>query len=354
MRQAAARPWLVFVGGFLGAGKTALILSAARELKRRRIPCAIVMNDQGEALVDTGLSLRHGHPTAEVTGGCFCCQFSGLVRAVERLRGFDPEVIFAEPVGSCTDISATTLRPLLELRDRYRLAPFTVLADPRRAAALLSPDADPHLAFLFRKQLQEADLLCFTKSDLHAAPPLNQARNARQLSAKTGQGVAAWLDEVLSGRLAAGERVLEIDYAQYARAEAALVWLNLQARIEPKVPCSPAMVLGPFLDRLDRSLTAQKISILHMKAIVDSTEGFVKAAQCANGETPEVEGDLAASPAARHELLLNLRALGSAAKIRSTVERVAAEIDGAAGRPRIDCFHPAAPQPERRIAAITR
>jgi hypothetical protein len=360
---AAAKPWLVFVGGFLGAGKTALILAAGRELERRGISSATVMNDQGDALVDAGLSARQGRLTAEVTGGCFCCRFSALLRALEGLRAGAPEVIFAEPVGSCADISATTLRPLLELRDRYRLAPFTVLADPRRAVELLSPDADPNLAFLFRKQIEEADLVCYTKSDLSFAPPAQQVENGRRLSAKTGQGVAAWLDEVLSGRLAAAERVLEIDYAQYARAEAALVWLNLQARIEPRVPCSPPLVLGPFLEQLDRGLTAEKIVIVHMKAIVDSPEGWVKAAQCANGEPPEVEGDLAASPAARHDLLLNLRALGSAAKIRAIVERALGAIEGVVTEPdgapdgtapdrgpRIRCFHPAAPRPERRIA----
>ena len=48
----------------------------------------------------------------------------------------------------------------------YRLAPYTVLVDPERAKALLRPDADANLAFLFRKQIEEADMLCFSKSDL--------------------------------------------------------------------------------------------------------------------------------------------------------------------------------------------
>jgi len=62
--------------------------------------------------------------------------------------------------------------------------------------------------------------VCYTKSDLYetrAAGP-----DARYVSAVTGQGVAAWLDEVLFGHIAPGEHVLEIDYAEYARAEAEL------------------------------------------------------------------------------------------------------------------------------------
>ena len=34
------RPWIVVVGGFLGSGKTSLILAAARELERRGLRCA--------------------------------------------------------------------------------------------------------------------------------------------------------------------------------------------------------------------------------------------------------------------------------------------------------------------------
>ena len=98
----------------------------------------------------------------------------------------------------------------------------------------------------------------------------------RQVSARTGQGVAAWLDEIFSGNLRVGKEILDIDYEQYARAEAALVWLNLQVTIEPRIPSSPAVMLGPLLDTLDREFTASQIAIVHLKAIIDSPSGFLK------------------------------------------------------------------------------
>jgi hypothetical protein len=349
MSTRTAKPWVAIVGGFLGAGKTTLILAAAQELERRGIRSAIILNDQGDALVDSSLAALNGRVTGEVTGGCFCCKLSDLIRVMGELRAHSPEVIFAEPVGSCTDISATILQPLLEYRDEYRLAPFTVLVDPERANALLGADADTNLSFLFRKQLEEADLVCCTKSDLYQDPPSLPAQHVRQISAKTGQGIVAWLDEILSGNLKVGSEILDIDYEQYARAEAALVWLNLQVSIEPDVACSPAMILGPLLDHLDAEFTAESISIVHLKAIVDSPTGFLKAAICANGQQPAVEGDLAASPASKHDLILNLRALGSAAQVREIVERAIHRIDGKLTRLHIDCFHPAAPKPERRL-----
>lgn len=346
------KPWIAIVGGFLGAGKTTLILAAAKELERRRIRSAVILNDQGNELVDTGYATQNGMQSGEVTGGCFCCKLSDLLRVIEELRAYHPAVIFAEPVGSCTDISATILHPLLEYRDDFRLAPFTVLVDPERARTLLAEDSDPDLSFLFHQQLQEADLVCWTKSDLYPDCPQVSAPHVRQVSARTGQGVAAWLDEIFSGNLSVGSEILDIEYEQYARAEAALVWLNLQVTIELNVPKSPAVILGPLLDHLDREFTASNVKIVHLKAIIDCPTGFLKAAMCASGQEPAVEGALDASPASRHHLLLNLRAVGSAQQVRDIMERQLDRILGNLTGLHIDCFHPAAPKPERRAARI--
>ena len=56
----SSRPLLVFVGGFLGAGKTTLILAGARELERRGFRTAAILNDQGDSLVDTQLARAQG------------------------------------------------------------------------------------------------------------------------------------------------------------------------------------------------------------------------------------------------------------------------------------------------------
>jgi hypothetical protein len=242
------------------------------------------------------------------------------------------------------------LRPLLEYSDTYQLSPLTVLVDPLRARTMLEPDADPDMRFLFDKQLQEADLVCFTKSDLYPEYPAIAAPHVRRLSGKTGQGVAAWVNEVLSGTIATCDQALLIDYAEYARAEAALAWLNLRAVFEPQGSLSPAMLLGPLLDRLDNALTAELISIAHLKAIVTSPTGFLKAAICGNGQEPIVDGDLNASPAPRLDLLLNLRAVAEPSQVRKIVEHELHHLQSGLTQCAVDCFSPAAPVPERRIA----
>lgn len=334
------RPHLIVVGGFLGSGKTTLILAAARLLADRGLRSAIILNDQGESLVDTELARSNGFAAGEVTGGCFCCRFSDLMRVADQLRAHSPDVIFAEPVGSCTDLSATILQPIQQAySDTFQLAPLTVLVDPSRVC-----DNDD-IAFLHQKQLEEADLICYTKSDLYPDPP--RATNTRQVSARTGQGVAAWLDEIMCGKLSG--KILEIDYERYAQAEAALAWLNAGADLTCDPPLSAAMVLGPLVDALDRELSGAGVSIVHLKALDHTLEGSLKAAICANGAEPSVEGALDASPACDHHLLLNLRAAFAPDPVRDIVQRALENLPGRLSALRVNCFSPAAPKPERRV-----
>ncbi len=344
------RPWIVVVGGFLGSGKTSLILAAARLLEQRGVRCAVILNDQSNDLVDAHHTTARGLHAREVTGGCFCCRFSELISVIEHLQTFRPAVIFAEPVGSCTDISATVLGPLMECFDRYRVAPFTVLVDPARAAALLAADADSDIAFLFQKQLQEADLVCMSKSDLYPDAAGIRGMETLRLSAKTEQGIQQWLDEILTGSREAGRTTLEIDYGRYAQAEAALAWLNLSCDLIAAIPLSPALVIGPLIDRLDMALTAAAVPIVHLKVFDRSTTGWLKGAVCNNGEEPLVEGDLDASPAGHHELVVNLRAKGDPEAVRRIVEEQLSHIEGQTHDVHLECFSPAPPKPERRLA----
>jgi hypothetical protein len=56
------------------------------------------------------------------------------------------------------------------------------------------------------------------------------------------------------------------------------------------------------------SLNRRRIQIVHLKLMDKCATGYIKVGVCANHEQPSVEGTLDASPALRHELLLNVRA----------------------------------------------
>jgi hypothetical protein len=349
------RPTLVLVGGFLGAGKTTLLLRAARLLHERGMRAAIITNDQGRGLVDTRMAAASGFDAGEIAGACFCCRFGDFVTAAQSLLAVRPDVIFAEPVGSCMDLSATVLQPLKQLyAAQFRLAPFSVLVDPQRAADFQQPDADPHLSYLFQNQIAEADLVLYNKSDLHQTQPqpLAPSPQPRLVSALTGQGVAAWLDEVLNGRLSAGAHLLDIDYARYAAAEAALGWLNWEGELRLETALPPASVVGPLLERLDAELTRASAPIAHLKIFDRAPSGYICAGICRNGDEPSVEGDLLASPARRHELVVNLRARALPAVLEEAVARAIAELPATLRVIRQQCFQPSPPVPEHRFRTV--
>jgi hypothetical protein len=346
----ADAPVLALVGGFLGAGKTTFVAAAARRLSARGLRVAYIANDQGVDLVDTALARTAGVPVEEVTGGCFCCRLSDLLGATNRLAASRPEVIFAEPVGSCIDLSATIVHPLLaDHPGRFRIAPLTVLVDPARARVLAAPAADTDLSFLFTHQLEEADIVCYSKQDLGDGGPPVADRVVLRVSATTGEGLDGWLDRVLNVHALAGGRVLEVDYTRYAAAEAALAWLNWQVRLELDVPASPIEVVGPLADRLDAGFSAAGATIVHVKLLDQTDQGYVRVSLCANGSEPSADGRLDASPTRVHDLLVNARVVTDPATLSRVVDASLAPLARACVSSAGRAFSPPPPQPERRL-----
>ena len=78
----------------------------------------------------------------------------------------------------------------------------------------------------------------------------------------------------------------------------------------------------------------------------------MKAALTSNTGDPAVEGDLTASPEVEHALRLNLRAVMEADALREMFLTELAKLPGVRIDERLQCFSPAAPQPQHRYAEI--
>lgn len=119
-------------------------------LAERKLSSGVITNDQAPGLVDTAIGQATGAKmVAEVADGCFCCRLEDLVKVLTERRSAGsqasdesnatpPDVIIAEPVGSCTDLVSTV--PLL-LGKVYQV-PFdicrlSVVVDGRRALSNL-------------------------------------------------------------------------------------------------------------------------------------------------------------------------------------------------------------------------
>ena len=351
---------LILVGGFLGAGKTTLLLSAARLLAARGLKVGIVTNDQGSDLVDTALFGQEKLVVTEVAGGCFCCRFPDLLKGLLALQQtVEPDVILAEPVGSCTDLLATVVRPLRQkVGDKLRIAPLTILLDPTRNHRRFAAEVD----YLFQRQLAEADVVVVTKQDLH--PAATAAESARSLalrhgadrvyavSATTGTGVAAWLDFVMSTEGTA-QRRLDIDYERYAAGEEALGWLNVDGIVTSHRTFSPHNWIRYLLQMLDSSLHPHGAEIAHVKVMAHSGDTVLKASMTQS--CGQIHWDLL--PADRQtthlEFLLNARVQAPPAALESVVRSTLAELspfpDFEIDFARFDCFRPSAPRPTYRM-----
>ena len=240
----------VLIGGFLGAGKTTLIGELARRYDAAGKTVGIITNDQAADLVDTHNLRSQGFAVGEVSGACFCCSFDDLVATADSLNeSMAPDVLLAEPVGSCTDLVATVVLPLQKLLgERFELAPFGVLLKPSHGRRILANDSEqplsgfsPQAEYIFRKQLEEADYLMIGRSDQLSADQIESLRSALSqvasdvpviaVSPKTGDGVEQVMGYIESP-MVAGRRLLEIDYDTYADGEAELGWVNLTAIID--------------------------------------------------------------------------------------------------------------------------
>ena len=174
----------IMIGGFLGAGKTTAILQLAEKLKQQNLRVGLITNDQSVGLVDTTMLAAHDFPVEEITGGCFCCKFSTLTDAAEKLNAAEqPEIFLAEPVGSCTDLTATVSYPLRRMYGNdYSIAPYSVLVDPVRAERILGlaegKNFSPKVVYIYKKQLEEAEIIVINKLDTLGRNPLAQTRRS--------------------------------------------------------------------------------------------------------------------------------------------------------------------------------
>ena len=359
----------VMVGGFLGAGKTTTLARLARHHLARGERVGLVTNDQAEGLVDTASLRAQGFPVAEVAGACFCCRFDDLLGQVARLEGdARPDVILAEPVGSCTDLVATVVQPLKDLYgDRFEVAPYAVLFKPSHGLRILRGGGgeggfSPKASYIFRKQLEEADAVVINRADEADHAALEELKRlvadhvsgvpVLAASAKTGQGFEA-LTELLDRQGDYGRKILDIDYDTYAEGEAELGWLNATVRVSAAKPFALDALLLDVVGRLKGALAGHG-EVAHLKA-VGLADGPFGVANLVSGDAPPELSLPSRAEVSEAELTVNARVAADPALIEAEVRRAATDACAARGAAAVfrtvQGFRPGRPRPTHRYAA---
>ena len=275
---------LIIVGGFLGAGKTSLLWETAKRLGVEGRNVALITNDQTSQLVDTAFLETIASDVHEVSGSCFCCNFDGFTGAIRHVMDKKQgAIIIAEPVGSCTDLSATLMQPIKDkFGDSIELAPLTVLADPARLREVLD-GASSDASYIQEKQFEEADILLINKSDLlsveELASLINRAAERwpgiRVLSAsvKAGSGLDDWITIAMS-ESGGGRKIADVDYKTYAAGEAAFGWVNAKFSLQ-KGDFDMRELARDFIAGLGKRFKDISANIGHVKFLLQGTDCLI-------------------------------------------------------------------------------
>ncbi len=271
---------LILTGGFLGSGKTTAIQQACNILVQENKKVAVVTNDQGEELVDSKFIEGFSIPVKEVVKGCFCCNYNALLQNIYAFnKEINPDIIFAESVGSCTDIVATIAKPLAEMHPEFSVN-ISVFVDVSLLHSLITGTSsfiDESVRYIFKKQMEEADTLILNKIDLLNKKQLDEVLHTIQQEYASKKillqnsfdtkNIQQWID-CFNEAYSSERKSLDIDYNVYGEGEAKLAWLDAVLDIKTK-KIAAAKTASIFADVMYKNIATQKLTIGHLKYLVN-------------------------------------------------------------------------------------
>lgn len=153
------------IAGFLGCGKTTLLLKLSRNLvgdNERKV--ALVVNEIGEIPVDGKILEESGMQVKDIGGGCICCEVaSTFAKTLTQLyKSYKPDHVLVEPTGVAVPHQVKLAARMGGRDAKISLGPAIVLFDATRPVELLDMDM---LGQLVTTQLKDADIIAISKVD---------------------------------------------------------------------------------------------------------------------------------------------------------------------------------------------
>ncbi len=171
---------LVQVAGWLGSGKTTLIIALSRALSAKGSKVAILVNEIGAIPVDGKVISEYGLTVKDIGGGCICCQVAGNLMKTLRLlsEGPKPDIVIIEPTGIAVPNSIK--KTILSGAKKHDLSVGStiVLFDTTREEKLLTYESLKRLVTI---QLKDADIIALSKVDMVSEEVIARAGEAVRL-----------------------------------------------------------------------------------------------------------------------------------------------------------------------------
>jgi len=161
---------VIIVGGFLGSGKTSVVIQMARYLVgdtvEKEAKVVIVENEIGEVGIDDRVLKNEGYKVQGMFSGCVCCTMSGeLVVNISNIRkNLNPDYIIMEATGVAFPSSIKEM-----LVGSLNLdCKICCITDAKRWKRLLIP-----MGSMIKDQLDGADIILINKIDIVDKETLN-------------------------------------------------------------------------------------------------------------------------------------------------------------------------------------
>ncbi len=197
---------LVQIAGYLGSGKTTLILTLVRALSEKGKKVAILVNDVGEVPVDGKVMSEFGLTVKDIGGGCICCQIAGnLIATLNALAATQkPDITIIEPTGIAVPNAINDVAKHTNEETDISFGPTVVLFDTTRVDKLISYET---LKRLVTTQLNDADIVALSKMDASSKEDVktagefvsktNPSAKIIFISTKNGEGVEEIADDII-------------------------------------------------------------------------------------------------------------------------------------------------------------
>jgi len=154
---------ILILGGFLGSGKTSVLLRLAKQFvgegSDNAAKIVIIENEIGEVGVDDKMLNAGGYKVENMFSGCICCSMAGdIVVNLQKIeKDFHPELVIIESsgVGYPFNIKENIVR-ILNLD-----CTICTVVDSKRWKRMLIP-----MQMMLNDQLRDSDYILVNKIDL--------------------------------------------------------------------------------------------------------------------------------------------------------------------------------------------